>query len=150
MSHSLDDRLRSLMQLSKPELSTLWHKLFEKDPPPNIRKDLMQRIIGYRMQELELRPLCNQTCNRLRQVVHDLEGDPHPVSSATLRIKAGTRLARQWKEQVHVVTVEASGYEYKGDHYDSLSEIARLITGTRWSGPAFFGLKHKSELREAQ
>ena len=58
-------------------------------------------------------------------------------------IKPGTRLVRQWKEQVHVVEVEAEGYEYRGARYENLSEIARLITGTRWSGPAFFGLKAK-------
>jgi len=48
---------------------------------------------------------------------------------------------RQWKEQVHVVEVETEGYEYRGARYENLSEIARLITGTRWSGPLFFGLK---------
>jgi hypothetical protein len=59
---------------------------------------------------------------------------------------------RQWKEEVHVVEVEAAGYEYKGALYQSLSEIARLITGTRWSGPLFFGLKGKQskESQEAQ
>jgi hypothetical protein len=59
---------------------------------------------------------------------------------------------RQWKDQVHVVEVEPEGYQYKGARYDSLSEIARLVTGTRWSGPLFFGLKGKQsvESQEAQ
>jgi len=56
-------------------------------------------------------------------------------------IKPGTRLVRQWRGQVHVVNVEEKDFEYKGALYQSLSEIARLITGTRWSGPLFFGLK---------
>ena len=70
---------------------------------------------------------------------------PTPTPSVSTRppIKPGTRLVRQWKEQVHVVEVETEGYEYKGTRYESLSEIARLITGTRWSGPLFFGLKDK-------
>ena len=55
----------------------------------------------------------------------------------------GTRLVRQWRNQVHLVSVEAGGYEYQGVRYKSLSEVARLITGTRWSGPLFFGLKDK-------
>ncbi len=50
---------------------------------------------------------------------------------------------RQWRDQVHLVNVEASGYEYQGARYQSLSEIARLITGTRWSGPLFFGIKNQ-------
>jgi hypothetical protein len=56
-------------------------------------------------------------------------------------LKPGTRLVRQWRDQVHLVNVEADGYEYQGARYQSLSEIARLITGTRWSGPLFFGIK---------
>jgi hypothetical protein len=65
------------------------------------------------------------------------------VLSTRPPIKAGTRLVRQWKEQIHVVEVKTEGYEYRGARYENLSEIARLITGTRWSGPAFFGLKAK-------
>ena len=56
-------------------------------------------------------------------------------------IKPGTRFIRQWKDQIHIVNAEEGNYEYRGARYGSLSEIARLITGTRWSGPLFFGLK---------
>jgi hypothetical protein len=70
------------------------------------------------------------------------------VRSIILRIEIhgtrtgeGTRLIRQWQDRTHLVTVEQNGYEYLGSRYQSLSEIARLITGTRWSGPLFFGLK---------
>jgi hypothetical protein len=61
--------------------------------------------------------------------------------STAAAFKPGTRLIRQWQDQTHVVTVKESGYEYQGSLYQSLSVIARLITGTRWSGPLFFGLK---------
>lgn len=64
----------------------------------------------------------------------DAHGDPR-------RIKPGTRLIRQWEGQTHHVTVGEAGFEYNGERYKSLSVIARLITGTRWSGPLFFGLK---------
>jgi hypothetical protein len=59
----------------------------------------------------------------------------------TTRIKPGTRLIRQWEGKTHQVTVSESGFEYNGEQYKSLSVIARLITGTRWSGSLFFGLK---------
>ena len=65
-------------------------------------------------------------------------------------IKPGTRLIRQWKDQVHIVNVEEGNYEYRGARYESLSEIARLITGTRWSGPLFFGLKSSQKAPEAK
>ena len=61
-------------------------------------------------------------------------------------LKPGTRLIREWREEVHLVNVGANAYEYKGGRYKSLSQIARLITGTRWSGPAFFGINgHQSD-----
>jgi hypothetical protein len=72
-------------------------------------------------------------------------------SKATL--KPGTRLVREWRHEVHLVNVEANGYEYKGGRYKSLSQIARLITGTRWSGPLFFGIngdRLNSASKEAQ
>ncbi len=78
---------------------------------------------------------------RSRQLASALEADPKATVSSRPQIKPGTRLVREWKQQVHAVEVEAEGYQYRGVRYESLSEIARLITGTRWSGPLFFGLK---------
>jgi hypothetical protein len=120
-----------------------WWQLFKKDPPPEIRKDLMLRVIAHRLQEQAFVRLSEASCRRLRQLATTFETDPDAVVSNCPSIKAGTRLVRQWKEQVHVVEVETEGYEYRGARYENLSEIARLITGTRWSGPAFFGLKWK-------
>ena len=66
-----------------------------------------------------------------------------------LRHKAGTRFVREWQGKLHEVSVLSEGYQYNGHIYRSLSEIARKITGTRWSGPAFFGLKRRSKERVA-
>ena len=140
---SIVKRLASLSTLSLPALEDLWQQLFKKEPPPEIRKDLMLRIVGHRLQEQEFGGLSDAGCRRLRQLATMFEADPNAVVSSQPPIKPGTRLVRQWKEQVHVVEVEAEGYEYRGARYENLSEIARLITGTRWSGPAFFGLKAK-------
>jgi hypothetical protein len=141
---SITKRLASLSTLSKPALCDLWRQLFKKEPPPEIRKDLMLRIVGHRLQEQEFGGLSDAGGRRLRQLATTFEADPNAVVSNRPPVKAGTRLVRQWKEQVHVVEVEAEGYEYRGARYENLSEIARLITGTRWSGPAFFGLRAKS------
>jgi hypothetical protein len=67
--------------------------------------------------------------------------DPKTALSVPLRIKPGTRLIRAWRGERHQVTVLEHGFEYRGERHVSLSAIARAITGTRWSGPAFFGLK---------
>jgi hypothetical protein len=140
---SITKRLASLPNLGQPALGNLWQQLFKKEPPPEIRKDLMLRIVAHRLREQAFGELSDASCRRLRQLASTFEADPNAVVSSRPPIKPGTRLVRQWKEQVHVVEVEKKGYEYRGARSENLSEIARLITGTRWSGPAFFGLKAK-------
>ena len=149
---SITPRLASLPHFSRPVLCELWRQLFRREPPLEMRKDLLLRIVAYRLQEQEFGGLSEPGCRLLRQLARTFEADPNAVVSARPPVKPGTRLVRQWKEQVHVVEVEPEGYAYKGARYESLSEIARLITGTRWSGPLFFGLKAKqsNESPEAQ
>jgi hypothetical protein len=143
MPDSIAKRLAALPQLSKAALTDLWRQLFKTDPPCQTRRELLLPILAYRIQEDAFGSFRTDTRRRLRQLAATFEADPDAVVSSRPPIKAGTRLVRQWKEQVHVVEVEAEGYEYRGTRYENLSEIARLITGTRWSGPAFFGLKAK-------
>jgi hypothetical protein len=149
---SVSQRLTSLPYLSKPALCELWRRFFKKEPPPAMRKDLVLRVIAYRLQEQEYGGLSDRSCRRLRQLASAFEADPNAAVSTRPPVKPGTRLVRQWKEQIHVVEVEPKGYQYKGTRYESLSEIARLITGSRWSGPLFFGLKSKQskQSQEAQ
>jgi hypothetical protein len=146
------DRLASLPHLTKAALCELWLQLFKMEPPAAMRKDLMLRIVAHHLQEQEFGGLKDATCHRLRQLASAFEADPNSAVSPRPTFKPGTRLVRQWKEKVHVVNVEAEGYEYKGARYESLTQIACLITGTRWSGPLFFGLKAKksTESRETQ
>jgi hypothetical protein len=149
---SIAQRLASLPHLSKPALCELWLRLFKRESPPSMRKALMLQIVAYRLQEQEFGGLSDACCRRLRQLASAFEADPNAAVSTRPPIKPGVRLVRQWKEQVHVVEVETEGYAYQGACYKSLSEIARLITGTRWSGPLFFGLKAKqsNESQETQ
>jgi hypothetical protein len=146
---SVTQRLTFLPNLSKVELCTLWRQLFKSTPPPKMRRQLLHRVIAYRLQEQHFGGLNNALVRRLRQIANILEGDPNATVSTRPPIKAGTRLVREWKQQIHTVEVDAEGYQYKGSHYESLSEIARLITGTRWSGPLFFGLKKAKQTKES-
>jgi hypothetical protein len=145
-------RLASLTLLSKPALCGLWQELFKSEPPLKMRKQLIRRVIAYRLQEQEFGGLNSNQLRRLQQIASTLKANPNATVSSRPPIKPGTRLVREWKEQVHTVEVDVEGYQYRGTHYESLSEIARLITGTRWSGPLFFGLKTKqsSELMEVE
>ena len=144
-----DERLAALPHLSKVALCDLWKEMFRTVPSAQLRRDVMIPILGYRIQEQAFGSLRPESLKRLRQLARTFEADPNSRIASTPRFKPGTRLVRQWQGQVHVVQVEEKGYEYNGTRYQSLSEIARLITGTRWSGPAFFGIKGK-QARKAQ
>jgi hypothetical protein len=127
-------RLASLSTLSKPALCDLWWQLFKKEPPPEIRKDLMLRIAAHRLQEQAFGGLSDAGCRRLRQLATTFVSNRPPINrvhalSASGRSKC---MLSRWNRKA--MNTEALVTK-------KLSEIARLITGTRWSGPAFFGLK---------
>ena len=141
MPDSLSTQLAALLTMSKDALSALWQQLFQSSPPHQLRRQLMVRILAYRIQEQAFRGLNPSARQRLRQMARALARDPAAEICAAPAFKPGTRLIRQWQDRTHIVTVEENGYEYQGSRYQSLSEVARLVTGTRWSGPSFFGLK---------
>lgn len=153
MPDPITQRLGTLPGLSKTALLDLWRELFNVSPPPQLRRQLMIPILAYRLQEQALGPLSAKTRGRLRELVRVFENNSKGAISSIPSLKPGTRLVRQWRDQVHLVNVEASAYEYQGVRYQSLSEIACLITGTHWSGPLFFGLKNQptsSQSKEAE
>ena len=145
-SLSLTDRLASLPRMQKQALAQLWQELFQTEPPVGMRKEMMVQFLAYGLQEQEFGPPSERSQRRLRQLAKAIRDSSNTSSLQKVPIKAGTRLIRQWKDQVHVVNVEEGSYEYRGNRYDSLSEIARFITGSRWSGPLFFGLKAKAKI----
>ena len=141
MPENVKDRLAVLPKMSNAQLHALWEKLFKQTPPRQVRRGLLIRILTYRIQEQAYGGLSPATRKRLGELARKFETNPSAELSSALRIKPGTRLIRDWRGQSHRVTVLENGYEYAGKRYSSLSQIARLITGTRWSGPLFFGLK---------
>jgi hypothetical protein len=106
----------------------------------------MVRILAHRLQEQAFGGLASGYRRRLQQLASAMETNSKQAHGSRRSIKPGTRLVRQWQSRTHIVHVAERGYEYDGSCYDSLSEIARLITGTRRSGPLFFGLKGKHTL----
>jgi Protein of unknown function (DUF2924) len=141
MTDCIARRLASLAGLSKTALRELWQELFKVPPPSQLRRELALSILSYRLQEEAFGALTVSSRRKLTTIAQAIENNPDTPITNSPRIKPGTRLIRQWGDQVHLVNVESSGYEYQGARYKNLSEIARLITGTRWSGPLFFGIK---------
>jgi Protein of unknown function (DUF2924) len=153
MPDPIAHRLTTLPKLSKTDLCELWKQLFDDSPPSHLRRHLMIPILAYRLQEQAFGSLSSASRGRLRQLARAFEANSNGAIPSIPALKPGTRLIRQWRDQVHLVNVETSGYEYQGARYQNLSEIARLITGTRWSGPLFFGIKREqgdSKSREVQ
>jgi Protein of unknown function (DUF2924) len=144
MPDSVETRLVALPTMSKAELCDLWKQFFRSDPSSDLRRNLMIPILAYRIQEQAFGTLGARTRERLRQLSQAFEKGGDSALAGVPRVRPGTRLVRQWGDQVHLVNVHVNGYEYEGARYRSLSEIARLITGTRWSGPLFFGIKNES------
>jgi hypothetical protein len=135
----ISQKLAELPHLSRQQLLDLWQKLYRR-PAPSLRRELLIPFLSYRIQELAFGGLKASTRAELRRIAKQAQKPNSPVRPVT-RIKPGTRILREWRGQNHEVTVLESGFGYRKAVYRSLSEIACKITGTRWSGPAFFGLK---------
>ena len=139
----IKEQLASLAGADKQALLKRWTEFFSSDPPRRLRRDMIIRILSFRLQEQEFGALSIRSTVRLREIARQFERKKNGWACSTIAIKPGTRLVREWQSETHVVHVGQTGYEYRGTRYKSLSEVARLITGTRRSGPLFFGLKDK-------
>jgi len=113
----------------------MWRKLYGAAPPLRASRSLMIRAVAYRMQERALGGLSPAT----RRVLEGL-GEGVSTRAAPRELRPGTLLVREWQGTSHQVVVTETGVIYRGQTYRSLSEVARVITGSRWSGPRFFGL----------
>jgi hypothetical protein len=137
-------RLAALKTTPTPDLKKQWRELFDSEPPPFNRRYLESRI-AYRIQELAYGGLKPETLRRLERLGEELDGGDRKKRSLRAdrdRPITGTRLLREWQGVEQIVTVTAVGFEWQGRPYKSLSAIARAITGTRWNGWVFFGLKN--------
>jgi Protein of unknown function (DUF2924) len=136
-------QIAALKTMPAPQLKKQWRELFDTEPPPYNRRFLESRL-AYRIQELAYGGLKPETVKRLEVLGEQLDGGRVDVRKrkADERPVVGTRLIREFQGVEYCVTVRDSDYEYQGRPYKSLSAIARAITGTRWNGWKFFGLKN--------
>ncbi len=137
--------LAALQSLSNDDLRRRWTEVSRRSPPKHTSRDMLLRGLAYRLQEKALGGLKPATRRRLSKLAGQLEAGADPQVPAPRRMKPGARLLREWRGEMHHVTVVDKGFEYRGRPYRSLSVIAREITGTRWSGPRFFGLTDRSQ-----
>lgn len=129
----LEDQLAELDTMAKRDLAHRWAKLTGR-PVPQASTKLLRLALAYEIQAKAIGGLSRKTKQRFEQAA--------AAKTVTSDIRPGMRLAREFGGKVHVVTVgDAGQIIWNGREWRSLSEVARAITGTRWSGPAFFGLR---------
>ena len=145
MNTALSDQIAGLPAMSKAQLLAIWAKNFREAPPASLRKDLMVPILAYRIHEREYGGLANTTRKKLREIAKSIDPGKQAQGRGSSSLHHGTRLVRSWKGEVHEVQVLNGTFTYGGKQFSNLSQIAREITGTRWSGPLFFGTKVKAQ-----
>jgi hypothetical protein len=148
MSDRLAEEIAALPSLDIAKLIKRWESVLKEPAPKHLRKQILLPLLAYKLQERTHGGPSPELKLRLRKLAKSFESNPEKAAaqfSAQFNIKPGTRLIRKWQGTAHHVTVSEKGFEYKGQRYKSPSQIARSITGTRWSGPLFFGLKQSAK-----
>ena len=125
-----------LQTFSRADLVDRYDQLLETLPPKGLSTPLLRRIVAFETQAAE-RGSLGVRLRRQLQSIADEDGAINP----TVHLKVDARLVREWNGVTHVVDRMESGFSYRGKTYRSLSAIAKEITGAKWSGPRFFGLK---------
>src|SRR5258705_951414 len=147
---SVEDEIAHLRGLNLKGLRSRWQSVFQRTPPAHLTWHLLYAIIALRIQPDRFGDLDRETKQVLDRTVAKETG---PVTSARLasfdrkrtELTPGTVLVREWDRQSQRVIVMADGFAWNGQTYDSLSKVAFAITGTKWNGPRFFGLRLRED-----
>jgi hypothetical protein len=145
---TLEDEIAHLRDLDIHGLRLRWKGIFRRQPPSYLPRHLLFAMLAYQLQAEQLGDLAPDKVRLLRQIAAGggLTQAVRLTSEFDQRrteLKSGTILMRQWNGQPHRVMVLDEGFAWNGKTYDSLSKIACAITGTKWNGPRFFGLRDK-------
>lgn len=143
---TLDVEIARLRDLDAGELRNRWKAVFGRRAPPHLPRHLLFRVLAYRLQANQLGDLDGE-CLRLLDRSESPEKAGQRAADLSRRsrdLRPGTVLGREWKGRMHRVAVRADGFAWNDKTYPSLSKVAFAITGTRWNGPKFFGLRDKT------
>ena len=133
--------LERLPKMSIVTLRSRYRELFRTDAPKAFGPDLLRRSIARRIQERTYGGLSRDHQRLLDQLVRAAQAKPNGRLELPRRIKPGSELVRTWNRRTYRVVVMEKGFAWEGRSYSSLSQIAFEITGTKWNGPRFFGLR---------
>lgn len=136
----ISEEVRAVARLELTALRAAWREKWG-EPPCFRSRDLMARAMAYRLQAEAFGDLAAPLGRRLREYAEKFAADRRFTPTPGLNLKPGCSLVREWGGARHEVAVTADGFTYLGETFRSLSQVAQRITGAKWSGPLFFGLK---------
>jgi hypothetical protein len=147
---SIEDEIAHLRCLALKGLRSRWQSVFQRPPPDHLPRHLLSAIIAYQIQADRLGDLDHETKQVLDRTVSNEIGAAAAARLVSFDQKhtdltPGTVLVREWDRRSQRVMVMADGFAWNGQTYDSLSKVAFAITGTKWNGPRFFGLRDKAD-----
>jgi len=141
---NIDAQIASLDVMPRVDLVDRWKKKYKRPPPKGIKRGLLERAIAYQLQVRKFGRLKSETSKTLLAIASGSNSSLDHKTAQTVSqretLKPGSRLVREWHGKPYQVMVTDKGFEWEGEEYTSLSAIAKAITGTKWSGPRFFGL----------
>lgn len=146
---ALRRHLEELDHLDAAALRAKWHSLYGTEPPSRIGAAFLRLAVAYRMQEVAFGGLTPATKRLITRLALELDAGGEGLAQARFKqdkapvgsLPVGAQLVREWNGGSVVVDVLPNGFAWRGQRYGSLSAVATAITGTRWSGPRFFGLR---------
>jgi Protein of unknown function (DUF2924) len=138
---ALEIEIAHLCDLDLAELKRRWLTLYACPVPKFFRREHLIRAVAHRMQVAAYGDLKPTTRRLLRTIVDAVRAGNEEGIGIVPRIKPGTKLVRTWQDKTYIVLARDEDFEWQGTRYRSLSEVARAITGTRWNGLVFFGVK---------
>jgi hypothetical protein len=147
-SAKLDVEIARLRQLDVHALRARWQTLFRRKPPLHLPRHLLFRVLAYKLQADRLGDVDGESRRLLDGTAPEMAGKRAIARTRTTdALKPGTTLSREWNGKIWRVSVSEGGFEWNGKTYPSLTKIAFEITGTRWNGPRFFGMRDKARLQ---
>ena len=141
MQKSVDYEIARIGELNREELIAEYKGIFRRDPPGSISRGLLRRVLCYEVRLKAIGGLTQEQKKLFAKVIREEEPKRGRIWDHKTQFKVGTRLRRLWKGKTYQVVCEQDGFSLDGLIYKSLSEVARTITGTRWNGYVFFGLR---------
>jgi hypothetical protein len=138
------EQIKELERADVPTLKAKWKAVFKREPPRFAKRGFLTQVLAWEIQARAFGGLKSSVHRQLMALSSPNSSSARQITEPVAKLRPGVKLVRSWRGTMHEVMVTERGYLWRGQSYESLSTIAREITGTRWSGPLFFGIRKRA------